>query len=273
MSPRRFLALLAILVASSALAQERPWRFVPADPVVGEDFIVMALGSTPTLGAYVDTSSLNFLNGTYQLTAHMGVRSDFSVSDGSWATGAMQAAAAGTFPVRFTQTGGGLSGRSYELGTITIAPTVVAPDPAYRNLSGNWFFPGEDGWGFNLIQSGAGRLSGVWMTYQPVAAEPTPYMTQRGATYGAWYFMPSGRWVTPTHFRGLLYETTGPPVGEAFDRSTVYSVARGMATFTIVSGTELDFVGDITVGGSAITPPSRPGPNRIVRKRLVRLDP
>jgi hypothetical protein len=66
----------------------------------------------------------------------------------------------------------------------------------------------------NVTQSGeTGKLFALWYNYQP---DPSAEVTAN-----TWYNMSSGRWVTPTEWRGMLYTAVGPRLNGTFSPSAV----------------------------------------------------
>jgi hypothetical protein len=126
------------------------------------------------------------------------------------------------------------------------APAAAAPAaPARHGITGNWFDPAQAGWGVNILESDSGpQLFAVWLDYAdfdfpsgfPQSPPPANYAT-RAST---WRVMSGGRWITPTMFRGILYQTFDGtrPDGESRN-ATVLPV--GYATFSFLDSGEMDF--------------------------------
>ncbi len=234
----RWAAVLATALCLPAVAQEPGWRVIPPDPTAGEDFVILAGGTTGSSPAFVDSSRVDALGDLLTLRAFVST-AGFSVNGNYRASGVTRVATAGNYSIAFQPTVNSSPSSARALGSIAIAAAQGPAAPSFRNLSGNWFATDEPGWGINIVQGDSGALFGVWLTFRPDNIGS-------GATTGngLWLVMPSGRWLTPTRFRGVLYVLTGSPVTRPFNASDRTVVAVGAASLTFVSPTEADFEAD-----------------------------
>lgn len=243
MSGSRLLAGLLATVATIAQAQVPPpqWRTMPAAPSAGEPFVVQYDGpgggqvSVTGSSAQLQGSSLVLridLAGSFFATAGFPIRGSAVavVPDaGSYMFSMIRAFAVPDSPVT--------------LGTIAIGPSVGPAAPAFRNLSGNWFDPAQSGSGFNIVQGDSGQLFAVWLTYAP---EDPP--TGTTGQPGRWLVMPAGRWISPTEFRGILYDTTGPSISASFDPSLLAVVPVGFADLRFADAQQVEFSAQVGYG-------------------------
>ncbi len=79
---RQLLCALAIAGAAlQAVAQTSPFRVLPAAPFAGEEFVVMAVGSTPSTPVEFESATLALSGGTLEFVASLS-GGDFSVPAG-----------------------------------------------------------------------------------------------------------------------------------------------------------------------------------------------
>jgi hypothetical protein len=95
------------------------------------------------------------------------------------------------------------------------ADPVLAPDPA-----GLWFAPEEAGWGMSVNQQGDTAFV-VLFVYDD-SRRPTWYVAS-DVKFNGVTVLPSNEPV----FTGTLYRTSGPPLGQAFDRNAVSATPVG----------------------------------------------
>ena len=226
----RLLACALALLALGASAQQ-PWRVYPPTPAAGEPFIVQYEGTTPGGPTTVRSATVSVQGSTLTYSVEI-TENDFSVPGAYRASSVVRGLAAGQYQVLLKRRGGFGGEFTSVLGTIQVAASQGPSQPAFRGLSGNWFDPGESGWGMNIVQGESGALFAVWLTYMPL-----PSFETVSRQTGMWLVMPEGRWVSPTQFRGLLYSTAGTTVAAPFDRTDL--------TVTPVGYVSLDFSGEM----------------------------
>ena len=132
-------------------------------------------------------------------------------------------------------------------GTLVVAPAPAAT-PAHRGLSGNWFDPAGPGRGLNIVQGVSGALMVVWLDHGSDIFFTTPNTLQEPS----WQVVPSGRWVTPTLYRGHLYRAVGSPANHPWNPDAQLSQPSGFVSLRFVSATELVF--DVQLPGSLAKP-------------------
>jgi hypothetical protein len=115
-------------------------------------------------------------------------------------------------------------------------------------LAGNWFNPVESGWGVNVLESGS-QLFVVWFDQgDPFSDARSGDVPWSLAKFSTWRVLSGGRWISPTTFRGVLYETRdGTYPGGPSTVARVYAVGHASLTFT-PSG-EMDFTAVMRYGG------------------------
>jgi len=234
--------LCAIAIAGAALqavAQTSPFRVLPASPFAGEDFVVIAIGSTPSSPVELESATLALSGGTLELVAHLS-GGDFSVNAPYRAAAVTRVAQSGSYPVNMRVSFLGAPLFAGPIGTVAIQPSSGASLPQYSGLTGNWYHTNEPGWGLNILQNGSGQLFAIWLTYQPATPpdSPRPRLPNLGLV------MPSGRWISPTQYRGVLYATFGSPVTQPFVASDSRVVPVGFASLEFVSASEARFTAE-----------------------------
>lgn len=142
----------------------------------------------------------------------------------------------GTYQV--VQEGWGFSTFRRVQGSVTVSAGVQAV-PAFTGLSGNWFDPAGPGRGLNIVQGASGALFVLWLDHgiPPNWDFPAPHSP-------SWLVMPSGRWITPTTFRGLLYSSRGSPANQRWDPAALTSAPFGFAALTFSNANELSLDAD-----------------------------
>ena len=101
-------------------------------------------------------------------------------------------------------------------GCDTAVAAGMSPDP-----TGLWFDPGESGWGLSLVQSGD-TIFALLLVYDE-QGRPTWYVASDVTTDG-----PAGLDPGAMGYAGVLYRTSGPWFGGAFDPQSVSTTAVGM---------------------------------------------
>jgi len=217
-SLRFFAAALLFLAAAHANAQGQ-LKFLPENPVGGEDFLMVfegTVGWTPAIvtGTAIEVQPDNqiFFSITVGGGETSAEASDFrAVRSVNLAPGTYQLTVRifGTFTW-------------FVVRTITIPPPSLPITPQFRALTGLWWLPAESGSALNLTQGDSGKLFALWYNYLPD--------TTASVTANTWYNMSAGRWITPTEWRGLLYTATGPRLNGTFSPSAVGLQAVGLMT-------------------------------------------
>jgi len=102
----------------------------------------------------------------------------------------------------------------------------MSPDP-----TGLWFDPAESGWGLSLVQRDD-TLFAMLLVYDE-EHRPTWYVASEVSADG-----PAGTDAGAMQYTGVLYRTTGPWFGGAFDANTVAAAAVGMIRLQYAPGTQ-----------------------------------
>ncbi|HYC36627.1 MAG TPA: hypothetical protein VEC19_09415 [Usitatibacter sp.] len=221
-------ALFASAVLSLALAaQAQERRVFPPDPQAGEAFAFVGAYNYGT-GGYFTTSSIE-RDGP---VITVGQPQVLGTTPLKWSRfgATMGGLPAGTYTIRAGPYSNqnslfGYPVPAHELSVNVVAGTAAAP--AHRELDGNWFDPAQPGWGVNLVQGDSGALFGVVLNYRE-------FSFSEFANYPViWHVVPDGRWITPTIFRGVLYESVGTRINEAATSSHTSPV--GMATLEFLA--------------------------------------
>jgi len=222
----RLASLAAVVACGASLAQE----IFPADPIAGEQVVFTQVLCRPSMPTWLESSSATLGPGTLNFVLDFD-GGDFSV--GSCARGSVVSPPlpAGTLLVRFSS-GEELPVEPSVLRTLQVPATSPA-SPRYTGLSGNYFDPASSGTGVNLIQGESGMLFAAWFTYAPANdAEPSAPL---------WLVMPSGKWLAPDRFRGLLYVTTGSPMNRAWSTNDLDVTPAGVLTLTFDTSRQVRF--------------------------------
>lgn len=229
--------LLAALLAFCATgAQAQQWRTFPAAPAAGEPFVVQYDGFGP--GQYVLNASSGQVQGSsIVLTADLS-GSDFATAGFPYrASAVVTVPQPGAYALSLVRHVNVVTLPAQDLGTVSVVTAQGPSEPAYRNLSGNWFDPSQSGWGVNLVQGDSGKLLAAWLTYSPDAAGSTTPRPNR------WLIVPDGRWISPTEFRGIVYDARGTPLTTAFDAARLMAVPVGMVDLRFTAPDQAQFSG------------------------------
>lgn len=222
--------LAAGLAACATLSATASFRLYPPNPVAGEEFVLQTFGSIGNVA--VEVIGANFTVEGTKITVN-GLTTNVPAPNArTWASQLVPGLSAGTYQLWLKTNE---SPNEIGLGPVTIGAPLAAQVPLYRGLDANWFDPAESGWGVNMIE---GRLRStlfaIWLDHgNPATATDVVHAS------GMWLVMPSGRWISPTVFRGVLYETEGPGINLPF--VPVRTTPRGYASFTFRSADEVDF--------------------------------
>lgn len=230
---RQLLVVLLTLAPLGTLAQLRTY---PPDPRAGEEFVLQTFGSVGNVPVGVVTAAVE-VAGAVRL--NLLTTTQVLPTTRTWASVVVRILGPGSFPVILKTNEVG-----YEvgIGQVTIGPSFGDPVPQFRGLSASWYNAAESGWGVNMIEGDSGRqLFAVWFDHGNPMTADSPTNAK-----GSWLVMPSGRWITPTTFRGVLYETEGRSLNEFF--VPVSTIPRGYASFTFLSPEEVEFTAQIGYG-------------------------
>lgn len=235
----RTIQLLALALAACAiLPAQAAFRLYPPNPVQGEEFVLQTFGSIGNQP--VEVLAANFAFAPPRLTAtHLTTNVNVSPTSRTWASQLVPGLPTGTWQLWLKTNE---SPDEIGLGPITIGTGLALQVPRFRGLDANFYDPAESGWGVNMIE---GRLRdtlfAIWLDHgNPFTATDVAFAP------GTWLVMPNGRWISPTVFRGVLYETEGPSVDREY--SNIRTTPRGYATFTFLSADEVDFQATLGFG-------------------------
>lgn len=250
----RTVALAAALafVAVPAVTQARSFTTYPPDPFAGEEFVAMMIGINGASPTTVEGVALERApDGNLFLTTRINF-TGFSVPSSFRAATVGRLSLPGYYIVteKRHDTGSGAVQQT-QVGAITVGPSPGTHAPQFAGLTGNWYAPDEAGTGLNILQNEQGQLFAIWLTFQPVTDTASPPARVPNLAL----VMPSGRWISPTEFRGLLYATRGTPVQVPFVAVDSRVVPVGYASLNFTSETEAVFsarggleLGEVTVG-------------------------
>lgn len=238
MTIRSALFLVAALATCGAAQAQKvlQWRTLPQLPVAGEPFVLQTLvNAAPATndGTFHATQVLVFEN-EIRLTSFPppaapppGYPTTHLVS---------QAIILNRFDLHL-----GLLDNE-QFAVFNVSPPRPAATPQFRTLSGNWFAPAENGIGLNIIQGAAsGQLFSIYFTYRQgsgLLAEPQ------------WFSIPGGKWITPTLFQGLLYETVGSTLDVPFNPARFQARPVGTLTLNFASADRVEFDAQFTLDTS-----------------------
>jgi hypothetical protein len=229
----RWFPALAGLFASAACAASLVGVY-PASPVAGEPFLFVVAGNTGSSPAAVTSQSLS-IEGTNLVVSLSVTEAGFSVP-GFWeAPVGVNGLPAGTYQIVVKVGEASQVALPVNLGSLTVQPSAGSASPAYTALSSNWFNGNESGWGVNVIQGSSGGLFAVWLDYAPSCVFRSPL----------WLVMPTGMWISPTEFHGLLYQTSGSGMDAAWDPSKMTAVPVGVLSMKFNSATQMEFKGQL----------------------------
>lgn len=196
----RLAGFLLTFLALDVAAYDPTGAYFPADPAEGEQIFfksTVCAGSGPI---WMDKASATLLPGL--LSFDMSFTSvDFAVPFCTSGYVASPPLPAGALQVEYS-VDWATPARNVALQSLVV-PALAEVSPAYRKLSGNWFDPAAPGTGVNLVQNAnSGRLFAAWLAYNVTVGYEHPGEP-------GWLVMSGGRWLTPTRWRGLLYQTIG----------------------------------------------------------------
>lgn len=215
-----YLILTLPLVASTALAQI---TVDPPNPKAYRDIRVKATG--PALGADLDgrpdrfdpeSTQVSMMGNKITVSPLMLGATDFGGVPSPPLDQIIGAFPPGDYQLEVVKraTGRGSPGRVGGTIEITIpAPGSTEPYVDYTDL---WWVPSESGWGLGIFHHPSNQVFATLYVYGS-DGKPT------------WYVVPSGQFVRPTEYRGLIYKTTGPYFGGAFNSSLVSVFPAGAA--------------------------------------------
>jgi hypothetical protein len=216
----------AILCGAATLSfAQGQLRLFPDSPVAGEDFMIVFEGTVGWTPAIVTGSSIE-VQSDNQIFFSINVGGGETSSDASDFR-AMQAVnlAPGTYQLTVRVFG---TFTWFVVRTLVIPPPPPTISPQFRTLTGLWWLPSESGSALNLTQSNeTGKLFALWYTYLPDQSA--------SVTANTWYNMSSGRWTSPTEWRGLLYTATGPRLNGTFAPGLVGLQPVGLMTIRAAS--------------------------------------
>ncbi len=125
-------------------------------------------------------------------------------------------------------------------GCETAVAAGMSPDP-----TGLWYDPAESGWGLSLVQHDD-TLFALVLVYDG-ERRPTWYVASDVKADG-----PAGSDPQAGEFSGVLYGTTGPWFGGAFDPATVSSAAVGNIRLRYEPGSQAGTL-DLTYSANGVT--------------------
>lgn len=215
----------ATLLMASLAAAAAPFEYLPPQPQAGEPFVataVMGYGATgacpvKTMSATVSGERIDV--GEHQGPGHTGVARACRLG----------AVVPGLAPGRYYSDFRLSSGVIGTGPVVTVVPGVAA-QPARRDVTGNWFDPAESGWGLNIVQGESGKLFIAWMMY-------------RASGRSHWLVVSDGRWITPTTWRGIAYQTHNVPFDAAAVASQLQVTPVGYVEVAFTGPDEASFVG------------------------------
>ncbi|APV51247.1 hypothetical protein BWI17_17105 [Betaproteobacteria bacterium GR16-43] len=123
-------------------------------------------------------------------------------------------------------------------GTFQVAAHAGFSKPLIKGVTGNWYNPDESGWGVNIIEGTESlKLFAIWFDY---GANNNSSSTDPAAE-PSWRVMSDGQWITPTVFRGVVYETANgtAPNGPSVKAGRILPV--GYMTLTFASTDAMEF--------------------------------
>ncbi|HYC36626.1 MAG TPA: hypothetical protein VEC19_09410 [Usitatibacter sp.] len=249
----RFFAWLALLFAPLSHA-----LVLPHEPVMGERLLVAVSLCDEPEPQLLAPPRLSMQGGALELRAELRSNEGyggFGVQRCIRLVKLSDPLVAGNYDVIFAKeiSGGraGISTESDRLTSLSVRDLGAPATPQYRRLNGNWFDPAAPGTGVNLVQGRSGALLAAWLTHPPPDLDPWSSMLPPASgpnTFGGWYVMSEGRWVSPTVFRGPLFITYGPPSDRPWDGSMLSAQPAGFAQFTFVGPEEMRFEATVMNG-------------------------
>lgn len=226
---RRLIAAAVFLVVPlTGWAQFQALQVFPAAPASNEQFVIELRGVTPSSPAFVQGGAVRIEPQIVHLDLDIREQG-FSVPGSYRYTTVINGLPAGLYHVILNRP----SRPSVEVGQFTVGAPVAVAAPAHRNLSGLWFSADEAGWGVTIVQGVSEQLFAFWFTYGP--------STFGSSVPASWFHMSNGQWVSPTEFRGVLYETTGPSAARDFDPAAMRIAGMGTLTLRFLNDQEVEF--------------------------------
>ena len=216
------------LLAAAALASiaASGQSVSPANPVAGEDFVARVnwSGCGP-IGPTTYTVDGSVVFARTEFTEPPGC---FATPPGGYKFIVVNLATPGTYRLQHQQG----SRAVQDLGTFEVAPAAPPANPARTDLTGLWWDPAKPGEAINVTQGETGQLFVFWYA-------PGEYQSWGGnfssSGFAPWLVMSTGRWVSPTQFRGLLSRALGPPVAVPSDSSSSAQVTIDVYTVATIS--------------------------------------
>lgn len=238
MKNRSVVVLLAALVLSGAAHAQKvlQWRTLPLLPVAGEPFVLQTLinaGPAVNDGSFHATQTLVFENEIRLTTLAPPLTPPPGYPTTHLVTQAITLQ-------RFDRHLALADNETF--ADFNVSPPRPAAAPLHRALSGNWFAPAESGIGLNIIQGAAsGQLFSIYFTYRQSAGL---------LTEPQWFSIPGGKWLTPTRFQGLLYETLGTQLDQPFNPARFQARPVGLLTLDFTSADRVEFDAQLTLDTS-----------------------
>lgn len=236
------LAALALACSMTCASGAETYSILPSDPQAGET-VALTIAAPPPPGAscWLQAGFAAEVDGSNVTIASDAVAPRAPGMSGWCRAGAtMTLPQAGTYQVRVAQliaqttplyvtTGAALA--------VNVGPSTESA-PAWRGLDGNWFDPAQSGWGVNLVQGDSGAIFAVLLTYRG-SYNSYGQNVATGPAQPEWLVLPSGRWITPTTFRGALYTTTNSSTVGAAGAAQPLTTAIGFATLQFLDATHV----------------------------------
>ncbi len=222
----------ALLAATGAQAQ---LRLLPPDPRASEPFVLQTFGSAGSNTVEVVNTRVDLVG---QIVLNVQTSTLLTETSKTWVSVVIPGLGTGSYQVllRTNQIGFDI-GR----GFANVGAAVATPAPQFRGATGNFFNAAESGWGVNIIEGVGGNLFVVWFDHgNPLNGAAAT------AAKAMWMVLPGGRWITPTTFRGILYDTEARGLNQ--DYGNLHATPRGYASLTFLSADEVDFTATVGFG-------------------------
>ncbi len=231
------LASLALGAHAQAPLQVFPTNF---DLHAGEDFVVQFNGNTGSSPALVEATSSSVSGQT--LTLHVDVR-EFGFAVGAVYRAGVVANVpfAGIYSVTLERGSGVGVQRAENVTTLTVGSARAPASPQFRNLSGLWWNPNESGTGASITQADSGQLFLVWYAHRPIIGSGGLEGTR---TQPYWLAMSTGKWISPTEYRGVLHETRAAGLNNAYVASEARTFPKGMATLRFLAPDRVELMAE-----------------------------
>ena len=235
------IALLGCLSATTAVAQIA-FTTIPATPVAGEAFIVRE-HITSGMEESLLNGSVAITGNRVDLTMRTLV-TDFNETESEPhdITFAVTVPAAGAFTfyqsamttydeVSFNTNG------PQAIGVVNVAAALPGAIPASAALSGLYYDPAAPGSGVTIEQGVSGQVFATIYTQGLVSGS--------NQLEPVWHVMSSGKWISPTRFRGVLSKTRGTSAKAAFQPASLVMAPVAVLTldFSIANGVTLSVEG------------------------------